>query len=242
MKPPPAPDYGTSRNRRPSVSYSEFERAADALLAGGGKPGLDNLRKSIGGSPETLRQMLRRYWADLAALKRSPAQALMRLPSEVADLADELWQRSLALAAQSASQDDNAARVRLEQVKRENELRSHTLAVKERTLSEQEATREKVLIELREQVATLLAVVNRNTETLAALQLSKAAAEATAEEYRQRLARVLARAVERNKKAIVPKPRAKESGRRIPGRRKIRPAPRARPLTVKRAKRRSKKR
>src|SRR5580698_3791656 len=105
----PTPAYGTTRVRRATVTYGEFERAADALLAEGDKPGLDNVRKAIGGSPQTIRQMLRRYWSELAALKRSPAQALMRLPPEVADLADELWQRSLALAAQSTSRDDNAA-------------------------------------------------------------------------------------------------------------------------------------
>ncbi len=108
--PPHSPEYGATRHRRPSVSYAEFERAADSLLAGGEKPGLENVRQSIGGSPETIRQMLRRYWAELATLKRAPAEALMRLPSDIADLADELWQRSLALAAQSAARDDNAAR------------------------------------------------------------------------------------------------------------------------------------
>jgi len=204
-KPSSAPDYGASRNRRPSVSYAEFERAADALLAGGGKPGLDNLRKSIGGSPETLRQMLRRYWADLAALKRSPAQALMRLPSEVADLADELWQRSLALAAQSASNDDNAARARLEQVKRDNEVRAHSLTVKEQALREREVSREKTVRELQEQVATLLSIVKRNTETIASLQSAKQEAEAEANNYRERLSQLISRAVARNRAAAKPR-------------------------------------
>ena len=35
-------DYGTTRNHRPSVSDAEFERTADALLAAGDKPGLEN--------------------------------------------------------------------------------------------------------------------------------------------------------------------------------------------------------
>jgi hypothetical protein len=222
------------------VSYAELERAASALMAKGEKPGLDNVRKVIGGSPETIRQMLRRFWIELSARSQGPAEALMRLPSEIADLAEVLWQRSMALAAARAVHDDNAARERLEQVKRENEVRSHTLAVKERAFNEREATREKVVSELRDQVATLLSIVSRNTETLAALQASKAEAEAMAEGYRQRLTRVLARAVAKNQKAILAKPRTKGSGRAITAGRKIKRPPRSKPLTVKRAKRKSK--
>jgi hypothetical protein len=219
--PPADPAYGTTRVRRATVTYGEFERAADALLAEGEKPGLDNVRKAIGGSPQTIRQMLRRYWSELAALKRSPAQALMRLPPEVADLADELWQRSLALAAQSAARDDNAAQERLEQIKRENELRAHALGVKERTLREREDLRDKATKELQEHVTTLVGIVSRNSETIAALQAGKVEAEARADEYRQRLAQVIARAVVRNQKATArkvkppaQKPRRKHKSKR----------------------------
>ncbi len=234
--PSSGPDYGTTRNRRPSVSYAAFERTADALLAAGDKPGLENVRQAIGGSPETIRQMLKRYWADLAALKRSPAEALMRLPSEIADLADELWQRSLALAAQSAARDDNAASERLEQVKRENEVRSHALTMKERTLREREESRDKAMKELREQVATLLSIVSRNTETIAALQAAKLQAERTAENYRERLSQVITRAVARNQTAT--KPRAPKKAKNP---RKLKRTARARKRVVRRPKKRSRK-
>jgi chromosome segregation ATPase len=201
----PTPQYGKTRNRRPSVTFAQFERAADTLLADGAKPGLENVRQAIGGSPETIRQMLRRYWMELASLKRAPAEALMRLPSEIADLADELWQRSLSLAAQTATQDDNAARERLEQVKRENEVRLHALAVKERTLHEREEAREKAIQALHEQVATLLTIVRRNTETIAALQAAKQEAESQATTYRERLSQVITRAVARNQAATKPR-------------------------------------
>ena len=213
--------YGTVRHRRASVSYAEFERAANTLLATGEKPGLENIRRAIGGSPETIRQMLRRYWSGLATLVRTPADSLMRLPTEVADLADELWQRSLALAAQSASHDDNAARERLEQVKRENEVRSHALAIKERTLRERESQRDQTMKDLQEQVATLLSIVSRNAETIAALQEGKTTVEVQAEDYQQRLARIIARAVAKNQKATAPKPPKKRVSK---DRRKLKPS------------------
>jgi chromosome segregation ATPase len=196
------------------VSYSQFERAADALLAAGEKPGLENVRQSIGGSPETIRQMLKRYWTEVAALKRSPAEALLRLPSEIADLADEFWQRALSLSAQTASHNDNAARARLEQVKRENEVRSHALAVKERVLREREESRDKLTKELQEQVATLLSIVSRNTETIAALQTAKQEAEGQANDYRERLSRLITRAVARNQTATKPRTPKKPSNPR----------------------------
>lgn len=234
-EPSPTPDYGTTRHRRASVSYAEFERATDALLAAGKKPGLENVRRAIGGSPETIRQMLKRYWADLAALKRSPAEALMRLPPEIADLADELWQRSLSLAAQSAAHDDNAARERLEQVNRENEVRSHALTVKERTLREREESRDKAMKEIQEQVATLLSIVNRNAETIAALQSAKLEAELTAENYRERLDQVITRAVARNQTATTRKQRAPKNAKKP--RKPKRPA-RAQKRVVRRPKKR----
>jgi hypothetical protein len=212
---PADPAYGTTRARRATVTYGEFERAADALLAQGDKPGLDNVRKAIGGSPQTIRQMLRRYWSELAALKRSPAEALMRLPPEVADLADELWQRSLALAAQSASRDDNAAQERIDQLKRENEVRSHALGVKERTLREREDARDKVTKDLQEHVTTLVSIVSRNSETIGALQAGKAEADARAEDYRQRLAQVITHAVAKNKQASVTRPPPPKPGLKV---------------------------
>ena len=49
------------------MSYAEFERAATSLLAVGEKPGLEIIRKAIGGSLETIQQMLRRYWREQLA-------------------------------------------------------------------------------------------------------------------------------------------------------------------------------
>ena len=158
----------------------------------------------------------------------------MRLPSEIADLADEIWQRALGLAAQSAIHDDNATRERLEQVKRENDNRSHALAMKERTLNEREEQRDKAMAELQEQVATLLSIVRRNTETIATLQIGKADAQTTAENYRQRLAHVIARAVLKNQKATTPTPPKNRAAPSPPRARRIPARPAKRPVNKKR--------
>jgi hypothetical protein len=199
------PAYGVTRSRRASLSYSEFERCANSLLAAGDKPGLENIRKSMGGSPQTIRQMLKRYWAELARRVQSPEEALMRLPTEVADLAEELWQRALAVSTQSAAQGQNVARERLEQMRRDNEVRTHAVSVREQVLRDLEQEHRRTITELREQVATLLTIVKRNTTTSEALQAAKTRAEEQTQEYRDQLGKLLATAIERNGRVSKPK-------------------------------------
>lgn len=55
--------------------------------------------------------------------------ALTCLPSEVAGVAEDLWQRALALASQIANRDDNAARERLDQIRIKNEVRAQSFAL-----------------------------------------------------------------------------------------------------------------
>jgi hypothetical protein len=72
---------------------------------------VETIRKKLGrGSPATIANSLKRFWRDLGARAEGDPAALSRLPSEIAALADGLWQRALTLAAQAAKHDDNAAR------------------------------------------------------------------------------------------------------------------------------------
>jgi hypothetical protein len=58
--------------------------------------------------------------------------ALTRLPSEIVQTVEAIWQRALALAAQAAKHDDNAARERLEQIRIENEVRAQSFEMREK--------------------------------------------------------------------------------------------------------------
>ena len=79
MKEPPI--YGVSRDRGPSVSYGEIERAARALMASGERPTVDAVRKALGrGSPNHLTESMQRFWRDQAALNAGDPVALTRLP------------------------------------------------------------------------------------------------------------------------------------------------------------------
>ena len=192
---PSNPAYGATRRRRATVSFAELERAATALLRSGLKPGIDSLRQALGGgSPQTIQALLSRYWRELGERIDGPAPALQRMPSDVADLADELWRRALALAAEASTQDDNAAKERLEQLQRDHDLRSHALALREREMATLLESRERTVRELESHLRTTMSLLSSGQATIRALEVRITAADAQAEEYRQRLAAVVARA------------------------------------------------
>lgn len=183
MKPSRA--YGTTRERQANVSYLEIERAALDVLAGGQRPSIEIVRKRLGkGSPATILEALRRFWKELGVRASGDSAALTRLPVEIAEFADGLWQRALALAAQAAKQEDNAARQRLQQLQFENEVRAQSATLREREWDTHMREREAALTELRAQLsvvlrelaadrATMRAQVARITELSAQLEASR---------------------------------------------------------------------
>src|ERR1700687_1537506 len=122
------PASGSTRERGANVSYADVERAALDILATGRRPSVETVREALGrGSPATIATCLKRFWRDLGIRAAGDPAALTRIPSEIIEAVEKIWQRSLALAAQSAKHDDNAARARLEQIRIEKEVRAHSL-------------------------------------------------------------------------------------------------------------------
>src|ERR1700712_4166712 len=101
--------YGQGRIHK-NVSYEDVERAAIAILKSERRPTVETVRAALGGgSPDTLRTALRRLWRDLGARFEEDPAALSCMPAEIAEIADGMWQRALALAGAAAKNDDNAA-------------------------------------------------------------------------------------------------------------------------------------
>jgi hypothetical protein len=192
---PSNPTYGAIRQRRASVSYAELERAATTLLRSGLKPGIESLRQALGGgSPQTIQALLNRYWRELGERIDGLAPALKRMPADVADLADDLWQRALHLAAEASTRDDNAAQERLEHLRSEHELRSHVLALREKELANLLESREQTVRELESHLRTTMLLLSRSQASIQSLEARAAAAEMRTDEYRQRLTNVVRRA------------------------------------------------
>ena len=229
------PPYGTTRHRRPDLSYGEIERAANAMLKGGERPTVEGIREALGGgSPKSVLDALRRYWREIGTrLDRDPP-ALKRLPAEIADVAETLWIRALDLAAEAHAGTDTAAQERLAALQRENELRGHAISVREKELDGLLRARECTVHELETHLATAMTFVAKAQSDIKSLETRLAQSQAESEAHRERLALVVARAVLRNRKAPRP-PLARASRikkRRNPKVSKGRPsAKRARPIS-----------
>jgi hypothetical protein len=125
------------RIRREEVTYSQIERAATAILKTGVRPTVDALRIALGGgSARTLLDGLNRYWRDLGNQVAGKPDTLRRLPAAVADLAEGLWQRALAVAVEAAQATSTEADGQLSRLKNQLELRAHTLSQREIELDE----------------------------------------------------------------------------------------------------------
>ena len=54
------------------------------------------------GSPDTIANAFKRFWRDLAPRIEGYPVALTRMPPDIAELADGMWQRALPLAGEAA--------------------------------------------------------------------------------------------------------------------------------------------
>jgi hypothetical protein len=202
--------YGVTRERGPSVSYGEIERAARSLMAGGERPTVDSVRKALGrGSPNHLTESMQRFWRDQAALNAGDPVALTRLPPELADAAVAQWEQALRLAQQTAAQEDSAARAHLQELRRDTDVRVHSLELREKEWDLAARVRERALAEARDQVSLLMKELALDRAELRARDARIADLETQLEEHRQQLATVIARTMAKRRSVPVKTPRRK---------------------------------
>src|SRR6202051_4166431 len=201
MSEPATKAYGEGRVRM-NVSYGEVERPAIAILKSERRPTVETVREALGrGSPDTLGRALKRFWRDLGVRIEGDPAALTRLPAEIADLADGLWQRALKLASEAAKHDDNAARERLAQIQVENELRAQSFALRETEWDTAARGRERALADSREHLLLLTKTLGRDQATLRARDARIADLESQIEHYRQQISTLMAAVVAKSSRA-----------------------------------------
>ncbi len=214
--------YGEGRNRGATVSYGEIERAAREIMANGGRPTVEGVYKVLGrGSPNHISAEMQKFWKNQSALNGGDPLALTRLPPELADAAVAQWEQALRLAHQNATQGDNAARAHLEQLRRDTDARAHSVELREKEWDLAARVRERALTETREQVNLLMKELATDRAELRSRDARIADLETQIEAYRQQLARLVARAVARNRAFKAKKP-APRSRRRSPSKTRIR--------------------
>ena len=202
-----SPAYGATRERAANVSYADVERAALDILATGRRPAVETVREVLKrGSPATIATFLKRFWRDLGIRAQGDPAALSRLPSEIVEAVEAIWQRSLALAAQSAKNDQNAARERLDQIRIENEVRAQSFEMRERAYETSARGRERALADSRDHLLSTLRMLESDRAALRAREARIAALEAQVEDYRQQLSLVIVRAVAKHRALVERKP------------------------------------
>jgi len=228
------PAYGSMRNRSANVSYADVERAALDILATERRPSVETVREALGrGSPATIATCLKRFWRDLGIRAQGDPAALTRLPSEIVEAVEAIWQRSLALAAQTAKNDQNAARERLEQIRIENDVRAQSFEMRERAYETATRERARALADSRGHLLSTLRMLESDRATLKARETRITELEAQVEDYRGQLAQVITRAVAKNRSLVERKARAgtkwkpKQSAKRRPGSTKPRRPPKS---------------
>src|SRR5271170_2722077 len=202
--------YGEARDRGPTVSYEEIERAARSLMADGARPTVQAVRQSLGrGSPNHIAISMQKFWKNQAALNAGDPIALTRLPPELADAAVAQWEQALRLSQQTARVEDSAARAHLEQLRRDTDLRVHSVELREKEWDLAARVRERALSDAREHVNLLMKELATDRAELRARDARIADLESQLEEHRRQLATVITRAVAKNRTVATKKPRRK---------------------------------
>ena len=200
--------YGATRERGPTVSYAEIERAARAVMAQGSRPTGNAVLAHLGrGSPNHIADSMKRFWKDQAALNAGDPLALSRLPPELADAAVAQWEQALRLSMQTAKFEDNQARSQLEQLRRDTDAKVRSVELREKEWDMAARVRERALADAREQINTLMKELSLDRAELRARDVRIANLENQLEENRRQLVTVIARAVSKSRVSVSAKPR-----------------------------------
>jgi len=200
--------YGTTRDRGPTVSYAEIERAARSLMDAGERPTIEAVRKVLGrGSPNHIATCMQKFWKNQAALNAGDPVALTRLPPELADAAVAQWEQALRLAQQTAKVEDNVARAHLDELRRDTDQRARSVELREKEWDLAARVRERALADARDHVNVLMKELAIDRAELRAREARIVDLESQVEEHRRQLATVIARAIAKNRMPAAKKPR-----------------------------------
>jgi hypothetical protein len=151
---------------------------------------------------------MQRFWKDQSALNTGDPVALTRVPPELAESAQALWEQALRLSQQTAQHDDNAARAQLDELRRATDVRARSHELREKEWDMAARVRERALTDAREHVKLLMQELVLNRAELRARDTRITDLESQLEDHRRQLATVIARAISKNRSAAPKKPRA----------------------------------
>ncbi|MHB8477638.1 MAG: hypothetical protein ACYDBZ_15255 [Steroidobacteraceae bacterium] len=128
---------------------------------------------------------------------------------ELADAAVAQWEQALRLALQTAKGEDSAARAHLDELRRDTEIRAHSVELREKEWDLAARVRERALADAREHVNVLMKELATDSTELRARDARIADLQSQLEEHRRQLATVIAHAIAKNRVVAVKRPQRK---------------------------------
>ena len=123
----------------------------------------------------------------------------LKTPPTLADAAVGQWEQALRLAQQTANYEDSAARLQLEQLRRDTDTKARSVELREKEWDMAARVRERALADAREQLNLLLKEIAIERAERRARDARIADLESQLEQHRRQLANVITRAISRNR-------------------------------------------
>ena len=159
------------------ITPADVDRAADALLRDGQRPTIEKVRLKIGrGSPNTINPLLDQWWSRLAGRLDAGPAALHRLPEPVAHAAEGLWLQCLDEARRRARVESGSTRQALARDRRDLEVQTHVLGIRESELRTRIERAEKRTARLELEIETLTTLLRKEQASRLAAERRLAAA------------------------------------------------------------------
>ncbi len=224
-------DESPLRRGRP-ITKDDVWKAADALLLEGARPTIERVRQKIGrGSPNTVSPYLDTWFRSLGARIKDPLafSAPPAAPDPVQQLAQHLWETSLATARQEVEERHREHSRTLEEARAELELERSALKDERRHIEAQLQAREEAMAlaraqtedarqrlaaldaRLHDQVRELAAVREREAEALRELAQLRRQVEAERRHHEEQRATLEERAAGRERHWTLEVERAREA-------------------------------
>jgi hypothetical protein len=155
---------------RPGVKQSQVDQACDALLLKGERPTIEKVRQAIGGSPNSLLELVDDWWRRLGKRVERGSAAFERLPGTLALHAEAFFLAAVDEARSVVLAEEADRRDVLAKEEDRLRLRAHVLTQREQEFAAKLEQRERSVTVLEEQLRAQRTLLEKTLATKDALQ------------------------------------------------------------------------
>lgn len=155
---------------RPGVKQAQVDAACDAMLLKGERPTIEKVRQAIGGSPNSLLELVDDWWRRLGKRVERGSAAFERLPGTLALHAEAFFLAAVDEARAVVRGEEADRRDELAKEEDQLRLRTHVLSQREKEFVAKLEQRERSVAVLEEQLRAQRTLLEKTLVTKDALQ------------------------------------------------------------------------